>query len=140
MKYVWIPLISIIEERQKQIANSLEDIKQSKKKQNILYKEAQTTLKQAQIKAEQIIANAYKYKSQILDTAQYEANQERDRILSQAKAQIFQEKKHVSNELRKKISQLVIQSTEKIIDKSIDKIIDQDFIYDIIKQLPTHED
>lgn len=136
MKYVWIPLMSIIEKRQKKIADDLESIKKSKIKSTQVNNEALAHLKQARITAQNILKSAHECKIKILSEAQNEANKEKDRILMKAKAQISQEKKRVVNELRKKIGTLVIESTEKIINRSINEIIDHDFINNIIKTLP----
>lgn len=136
MKYIWTPLISIIEKRQKQISDSLESIKKSQTESDIARNEALTCLTQARIKAQEILKQAQECKTQILHTAQYEAKQERNKILIQAKEQIKQEKKRASDELRKKIGKLVIESTEKIINRSINEVIDHDFINNVIKTLP----
>lgn len=136
MKYIWIPLISIIENRRKKISDSLEQIKQSKIKSAKLNKEALIFLKKAHIEAQKIVKQAQDHKIKILNEAKIDANQERNVILSQAKYQIDQEKKRVYEELRKKIGQLTILSTEKIIEKSINNIIDCDLIDNIIKTIP----
>lgn len=136
MKYIWNPLISVIEKRQKKIADTLNSIKKSKIESEKAHHEALLCLKQARIKAQKILKQAHEYKSNILSETQHEANQEREKILNQTKEQINQERKRVSDELRKKIGQLVIESTEKIINRSINEVIDHDFINNIIKTLP----
>lgn len=136
MKYIWSPLISIIEKRQKKIADDLETIKKSKIASEKDRHNASIYLKNAQTEAQNILKQAQEHKIKILHTAQYEANQERNKILLQTKEQINQERKRVSDELRKKIGQLVIESTEKIINRSINEVIDHDFINNIIKILP----
>ncbi|CAD83532.1 ATP synthase subunit B [Candidatus Blochmanniella floridana] len=140
MKYVWNPLMSVIEERQKKIIDSLESIKTSKMESERIRNEALACLKQAHIKSEEIIKYAYECKMQILHTAQNEAYQERDKILSQTQIQIDQERERIISELRNHVSKLVIESTEKVIDTSINKIIDYDFVDKIIKQLSNYED
>lgn len=139
MKYIWSPILFIIEKRQKKIADSLESIKNSTIQSENAHNEALTHLKQAKVKAQEILKNAQKCKIKILYEAQDEANKEREKILSKAQEYINQEKKRVANELRKKIGQLVIESTEKIINRSINEIIDYDFINTIIKTIPYEE-
>lgn len=136
MKYVWTPLISIIEKRQKQISDNLESIKISTMQSKQAHNEALTRLKQARITAQEILQHAHECKIKILHEAQYEAHQERNKIISQAQEHINREKKRVANELRKKIGQLIIESTEKIINRSINEVIDHDFINTVIKTLP----
>lgn len=136
MKYVWTPLISIIEKRQKQISNDLESIKISTIKSEQTHHEALAHLQKARITAQDIIKQAQEYKSKILYEAQQEAYKEREQILAKAQEQINQDKIRVASELRKKIGQLVIASTEKIIHRSINEVIDHDFINTIITTLP----
>lgn len=139
MKYIWNPLISIIEQRQKKISDSIESIKLSKKKTEQIHNEALKNLKQARTTAQKILNHANACKEKILLDARYEAHQERNKILAKAQEQINQERKRVLNELRKKIGQLVIESTEKIINRSINEVIDHNFVNNIIKTLPYEE-
>lgn len=136
MKYVWSPLMLIIENRQKKISDSLESIKIATVQSEKVHSQALAHLKQARIQAHEILKQAQEYKMKILHEAHYQANQERDEILSKAQVQIDQERKRVANELRKKIGQLVIESTEKIIHRSINEVIDHDFINNIIQMIP----
>lgn len=136
MKYIWYPLLFIIEKRQKKISDDLESIEKLKKESEKNRHEASIYLKQARTKAKEILKQAQSCKTKILYEAQYKANQERNKILIQAKEQINQERKRAADDLRKKIGQLVIESTEKIINRSINEVIDHDFINNIIKILP----
>lgn len=136
MKYIWTPLMSIIEKRQKHISDNLESIKISAIKSEHIHNEALAHLKKARLTAQEILANAYECKNKILYEAQCEAKKESNKILSKAQEQIVQERTRVAHELRKKIGQLVIESTEKIINRSISEIIDHDFINNVIKTLP----
>lgn len=136
MKYVWSPLILIIESRQKKISDSLELIKAETAQSKQAHSKALAHLKQARIQAQEMIKQAQESKMKILNDAHRQANQERNEILSKAQMQINQEKKRILNELRKKIGQLVIDSTEKIIHRSINEVIDHDFINHVIRMLP----
>lgn len=136
MKYIWKPLITIIEKRKKHISDSLESIRTTQIQSQQAHDKALVCLQKAQTKAQAIIKHAHECKTKILHDAQYEAYKERDQILSKAQIILDQERKRVLNELRKKIGQLVIESTEKIINRSINEVIDHDFINTIIQTLP----
>ncbi|ADV33418.1 ATP synthase subunit b [Candidatus Blochmanniella vafra str. BVAF] len=136
MRYVWSPLMLIIEKRRRKISDSLENIKQSEIKCKLMHNEAEICLRKARIKSEEIIKHAYKCKSQILHDAQQEAHQEFSKIVCKAKAQIDQERKRVADELRKKIGQFIMEGVEKIVDnRSISNIISDDYIHAVVQTL-----
>lgn len=135
MKYVWVPLISIIEKRQKEISDNLAAAKHSKIQSDRMHSEASACLHAARVTAQGIINGANTCKLQILHEAQQEAKQERDRIVLQAREQMIYEKNCVLEELKQGVGMLVIEATEKIIEYSINEKIDFNFINRVIEQL-----
>ncbi|URJ23938.1 F0F1 ATP synthase subunit B [Blochmannia endosymbiont of Camponotus sp.] len=139
MKYVWYPFISIIEKRQKEISDNLVSATHAKTESERANAEALLCLRQARVKAQEIIKQANKCKMQIINEAKHEAEKEQSRILSQAREQIIYERKRVADELKNQISTLVIEGTEKIIEHSINEMIDVDLVKKIINTL-SYED
>lgn len=139
MKYVWYPFMSIIEKRQQEISDNLVSATHAKIESERVNAEAERCLRQARIKAQEIIKQASKCKMQIINEAKHAAEQEQNRILSQAREKIFYERKRVTDELRKQISRLVIEGTEKIIEHSINEMIDIDLVNKIINTLPNED-
>lgn len=135
MKYVWSPLIVIIEKRQTEISNDLASARCAKIESDRVNSEALVCLQEAKIRAQEIINHANVCKTHILNEAKYEADRERNRILSQTRLQVIREKDCVIEELKKGIGRLVIEATEKIIDCSIDRIQNDIFVDGIIEKL-----
>lgn len=133
MKYVWPPLISIIEKRQKEITDGLIFAELAKKDLDIARIKAEDHLKKAKNQALTIIDQANKRKTQLIDEAKAQALLERDKILSQAKLEISVERNRAREELRNYVAMLVLAGTEKLIGRYIevtnidiiDKIIDE---------------
>jgi F-type H+-transporting ATPase subunit b len=120
MKYIWPPLLEAIEERQEKIAAGLAAAEKGDEK-----------LEAARVEAEQIVADARKQATGILDQAHARANEivaegkesgvkERERQLAAAQAEIEQETNKAREELRGQVSAIAIASAEKILLREID--------------------
>jgi F-type H+-transporting ATPase subunit b len=121
MKFIWPPLLGAIEERQEKIAEGLAAADKGQEK-----------LEQASAEAEQIVSDARKQATGILDQAHARANEivaegkadgvkERERQLAAAKAEIEQEANRAREELRGQVSAIAIASAEKILRREIDE-------------------
>lgn len=135
MKYVWFPLISVIEKRQKEISDNLASAKYAKMESDRISIEALACLKASKIKAQEIINHANTCKIQILNEAKCEADKEQKRILAQTKERIIYEKNCVIAELKGGIGKLVMEATEKIIEHSMNEKINHHLVDMVIKEL-----
>ncbi len=135
MKYIWPPILNAIEERQATIAEGLSAAERGQQK-----------LEQAQAEAEDIIADARKQATGILDQAHARANEivaegksdgvrERERQLSAAKAEIEQETNRAREELRGQVSAIAIASAEKILSREIDASAHDDILGKLAREL-----
>jgi len=91
VKYVWPPLLSAIETRQKEIADGLAAAQEGKASLEVAAKKTTQQLNEAKQKASEIISQAEKRASEILEEAKQQAKTEGDRIILGAKAEIDQE-------------------------------------------------
>ncbi|BGI50817.1 MAG: F0F1 ATP synthase subunit B [Arsenophonus endosymbiont of Ceratovacuna japonica] len=135
MKYVWPPIISAIEKRQKEISDNLYAVKQAKKDLKFTQNNIIEKIKKAKIEAQIIIEHANKQSSLIIKKAKIEAENERKKIIIQAQIEINTERKRICEELRKQFTMLVILGVEKIIKRSIDITINNDIIDKLINKL-----
>ena len=135
MKFIWPPLLAAIEERQEQIAEGLAAADKGQEK-----------LEQATAEAEEIISEARKQATGILDQAHARANEivaegktdgvkERDRQLTAAKAEIEQEANRAREELRGQVSAIAVASAEKILQREIDDKQHQDILGKLAQEL-----
>lgn len=135
MKYVWPPLMAAIENRQKNIADGLAAADRAAKDLSLAQANASDKLKEAKKAAAEIIDQANKRKSQILEESQTEAQIERQKILDQGQAEIETERNRARDELRKQVAILAIAGAEKILERSIDQNAHQDILNDITAKL-----
>lgn len=135
MKVIWPPILDAIETRQKEIEEGL-----------AAADKGQESLVKAAAEADEIVADARKQATGILDQANARANEivadgkadgvkERDRQLSAAKAEIEQEASRAREELRGQVSAIAIASAEKILNREIDGKAHDDILGKLAQEL-----
>ena len=120
VKFVWPPLLTAIETRQKEIADGLAAAQEGRSALEVAAKKSEVTLNEAKQKATEIIGQAEKRGSQIVEEAKDNAKAEGERILAGVKAEIDQEVNRAKEGLRSQVSALAIAGAEKILRKEID--------------------
>ena len=135
MKFIWPPILTALEERQKQIEEGLAAADKS-----------QEALEAAEAQAQEIISEARQQATGILDQAHARANEivaegkdagvkERERQLTAAKAEIEQETNKAREELRGQVSAIAIASAEKILKREIDGKAHEDILGKLAQEL-----
>ncbi len=135
MKYIWPPLLAAIEERQAQIAEGLAAAEKGELK-----------LEEAKAQADEIVDDARKQATGVLNQAHARANEivaegksdgvkERDRQLNAAKAEIEQEANRAREELRGQVSAIAVASAEKILQREIDAKAHEDILSKLAAEL-----
>jgi len=118
-KYVWPPIIAIMEEREKRISDGLE----AAKKADDSLEEAQLAFDQemnkAKAEAAEILEKANTRASQIVSDATVKAGTEAEKILTSASKTIENDVNKAKEELRQKMSELIIETSEKILGQEI---------------------
>jgi len=120
LKFVWPPLISAMQERQKKIADGLDAANRAERDLKLAQEKAGSQLREAKEQAAQIIEQANKRASQIIDEAKVSASQEGDRLKAAAQAEIDQEVNRAKENLRTQVSALAVAGASKILETSID--------------------
>jgi F-type H+-transporting ATPase subunit b len=135
MKYIWPHILEAIEERQREIEEGLAAADKGK-----------ASLAKASAEADEIVAEARKQATSILEQAHARANEivadgkadgvkERERQLGAAKAEIEQEANRAREELRGQVSAIAIASAEKILMREIDSKSHADILGKLAQEL-----
>ncbi|WP_457913675.1 F0F1 ATP synthase subunit B [Candidatus Gillettellia adelgis] len=135
MKHVWPPIIIAIEKRQQELSDGLAATERAKKDLDLAQSSAADYIKTAKAEAQVIIAQANRFKAQIIDAAKVTAQQEYKKIVIKAQVDMNTQRKRVREELRQDIAMLAIAGAEKIIERSIDKAVHDEIIDKLITQL-----
>ncbi len=135
MKFIWPPIMNAIEERQTQIADGLAAAERG-----------QQSLDNAQAESEDIVGDARKQATTILDQAHARASeivaegksdgaQERERQVAAAVADVEQETNRAREELRGQVSAIAVASAEKILRREIDAKAHEDILSKLAAEL-----
>ncbi len=131
MQFVWPPIVKALDERAKKIADGLAAAEQGKKDLELASQRSAEAIKEGRVKAAELIANAEKRANQVIEEAKKTAQAEYDKIIANAKNDAEQEAIRVKEELRLKMSELVISGAEQILRREIN----QQNNADILKQI-----
>lgn len=135
MKYVWPALISVMEEREKKIADGLDAADRADKDLELAQKKATQQLRAAKVDAAAIIEQANKRAGQIVEEAKDQARAEGDRLKVAAQAQIEQEVNRAKEDLRGKVSALVLVGAEKVLGATIDENANSELVAQLAAEL-----
>ena len=136
-KFVWPPMVSAMQERQKKIADGLAAAEQGQQAQELAEKEAAKMISDAKSQAAEIIASAEKRGNVVVEDAKTDAVSEKDRILASAATEVEQNVFSARETLRGQVSSIAIAAASKIVDKEIDEKAHAGLIDDLVKQLKT---
>ena len=118
-RYVYPPILSVMKEREKKISDGLE----AAKKADDSLEEAKLTfekeLDQAKGEAAEILDKANTRASKIVSDASAKAEAEAEKILSSAATTIENETNKAKEELRQQMSEIIIDTTQKILKSEI---------------------
>ena len=135
MKFVWPPLMKAIDSRQKEIADGLaaadqgrQDLAAAEVRKNELMNDART-------KASTYIAEGEKRRSEIVDAARHEAQNETARILEQGRRDLELERIAMSRELETKLGELVIAGTSQVLAREVDATAHADIVASLKQSL-----
>ncbi len=120
MKFVWPPLMGMIEERQIEIADGLAAAEKGARSLELAEVEKVGLLEEARAQAREIIDQATTRGGHIVEEARGTADKERERILSAAQSEVEQEVNRAREQLRSEVGTIAIAGAEKIIAREID--------------------
>jgi F-type H+-transporting ATPase subunit b len=120
MKFVWPPIVAMMEERKKKIEQGLIAAERGLSEQKDAQQKANEILKQTKDQAAEIISNANKQASTMVEEAKDNAVREAEKIKNHAHAELEQEALRVRKELKDHLSGLVLQGVKAVIDKEVD--------------------
>ncbi len=114
-KFIYPPMLSMMHEREQRIAEGLE----AAKKADDSLEEAKLMYSKAKKEAAEIIEKANSRASQIVSNAKTKAEEEAEKIMTSANTTIESETNRAKEELRQQMSDIIIDTTKKILDEEI---------------------
>ena len=135
MKYVWPPIVGVLEERAKKISDGLQAAERAEKDLALAQEKSTEQMKEAKQEAAAIIEQANKRAAQIVDEAKEQARAEGQRIMAGANAEIEQEVKRAKQQLREQVAAIALAGAEKILEKSVDKAANEEMLDKLANEL-----
>ena len=135
VKFVWPPLLRMIEARQKTIADGLAAAEQGKRSLEESTRQADASIAQARNRAAEVISQAEKRAAQMIEEAKNAAREEGSREKAAAKAEIAQELTRAREQLRDHVASLAVAGAEKILRREIDAKAHAELLDSIKQQL-----
>lgn len=120
VKFVWPPLLSVMQAREKRIAEGLDTADRADKDLELAKQKVAQQLKEAKEQAALIVDQANKRAGKIIEEAKLQAHEESDRLKSAAQADLEREVARAREQLRAQVATLALVGAEKILATSID--------------------
>ena len=120
-RYIYPPILSVMQEREKKISDGLEAAKKADDSLEEAKLAFDKELNQAKSEAAEILEKANARASQIVGDASKKAESEAEKIMASASTAIENETNKAKEELRQQMSDIIIDTTQKILGDEISK-------------------
>lgn len=119
-KYAWGPILSAVNERETSIKDALASAEAARSEMEVLQSDNQRILKEARAEKEAMLKEAQSTRAELINTAKEEAQQEADKILTQAQEAIQNEKRAAISELKEQVGSIAMDIAEKVLKKELE--------------------
>jgi F-type H+-transporting ATPase subunit b len=119
MKYLWPPIMNLIEERQTEIADGLAAAEKGKVSLAEAESEAAKIIGAARVQAKSILEQANSRASEIVESAKDEGEVEKRRQLESARTELEVETNRARDELRGQVAAIALAGAERILSREI---------------------
>ena len=134
-RYIYPPILSVMQEREKRISDGLEAAKKADDSLEEAKLAFDKEINQAKAEAADILEKANTRASQIVSDASLKAEAEAEKIMVSASTSIENETNKAKEELRQQMSDIIIDTTQKILGDEISKEKHQDILKKAAKEL-----
>ena len=131
-KYAWKPILKSLNEREKNISDSIQTAEKIKSEMALLKSENEALLMKAREERAVMLKEAKETKDRIINEAKEQAKVETNKIIVDAQVTINQQKMAAITDLKNQVGSLVIEVSEKVLRRELSNKQDQE-VY--IKQL-----
>jgi F-type H+-transporting ATPase subunit b len=118
-KFAWKPILASLDQREKNIAGSLETAERVKREMAQLKSENEALLAKAREERAALLKEARDTKDRIVSEAKEQAKVEANKIIIDAQQQINAQKMAALTDVKNEVGKLVIEVTEKVLRKQL---------------------
>ena len=135
MKYIWPPLMTVLEERNKRISDGLAAAEQGQKDLESAQSKVSDSLNDAKQQAQEIVNQAQKRANEIVDEAKDIARDEAEKITTAAGSDIEQQIHSAREQLRKEVSGIALAGAAQILEREVDAKTHGAILDDLVAQI-----
>jgi F-type H+-transporting ATPase subunit b len=135
VKFVWPPLRTAIDNRQKTIAEGLAAAERGKHDLELAARRSADVLRETKEKSIEVLAQAERRAQQIVEEAKTAARVEADKVVASAKAEIEQEAERAKQQLRERVAELAMVGAEKILRREVNVAAHADMLATLKQEL-----
>ena len=134
-KFAFKNILSTIKEREKQISDSLKNADRIKLELEETEKQQQQTLQDASLEAKKTISSAQEQAKAFIEAQKDDARKQAEEIIAKAKVAMEQERERVLREAREEIASLVVLTATKVLSKDLSEEEKEKFSSQATKEL-----
>ena len=120
LKFVWPPLVEAMRERREKIAEGLAAAEKGNQQLEDASAETDRLIREAREQASDIIAQANRRSTEMIEDAKADARREGERLLENARSQIDQDVARARAELRQELAELTAMGASQILGREVD--------------------
>jgi len=118
-RFAFKPVLATLDERQKKIQSGLNYAEEMKAKLEASQLASAAQIREAQVKGQQLIADAQKSAKAFLEKQQQEAVEQSNALIGKARSAIELEKQKMLAEARTEIARLVVATTQRVLARDL---------------------
>lgn len=131
-KFAWKPILSALKSREESIENALQEAERAREEMSKLKSDNEDILREARTERDKILKEARAAKESMISDAKAKAKEEADRMISNAREAITNEKMAAVTELSNLVAKLSIEIAEKVTRNSLDDDASQKELVDTL--------
>ena len=135
VKFIWPPLRTAIDNRQKTIAEGLAAGERGKLDLELAARRSADVLRETKEKSAEVLAQAERRAQQIIEDAKAAARVEADKVVVSAKAEIAQEAERAKQVLRERVAELAVSGAEKILRREVNATVHAEMLLALKQEL-----
>lgn len=135
MKWIWPPLLQMMDERQRKIAAGLAAAEEGEKELAEARGKAETLVREARERAKGIIDHAQHRANELVEEAKVTASTEGARIVAAAQQQIELDTTRAKESLRREVAGIAVGAASKLLGREIDARTHADLLEKLAAQI-----
>lgn len=125
-KYAWKPILKSLDDREKNISDSILSAENMKKEMAQMQSENEALLAKAREERSQMMREAKEIRDKMIQDAKEQARKETNKIVADAQSVINQQKMAAITDLKNQVGNLVLEVSEKVLRRELNNKEDQE--------------